>query len=100
MKLVNKNDIAKALATDLQKDGKKFLQKDAVEIVEKLIDIISDNLVKNGDCIKLGRLGLLKVIEKNERKGRNPSTGKIMTIPSSLSIKFKCGVQHKTRINS
>ena len=42
----------------------------------------------SGEAVMLGGLGTFKVSKRNERKGRNPQTGKGIVVPASMVPKF------------
>ena len=42
----------------------------------------------SGEAVMLGGLGTFKVSKRNERKGRNPQTGKDIVVPASMVPKF------------
>ncbi len=56
------------------------------KLVNDLINIIIDN-IKKGDFI-LKNIGSFKIIDKKERIGRNPKTGKEFIISSRKSLSF------------
>ena len=47
--------------------------------------------LRNGDRLSLVGFGTFYVSERGERKGRNPQTGKVVTIPAKKVVKFKAG---------
>lgn len=57
--------------------------KDALEALERAI---ATGLQQDGEVPFLGKL---KVEDKPERQGRNPSTGEAITVPASRKVKFK-----------
>lgn len=63
-------------------------KKDCVRIVESLFDIIKDEL-NNGNDIKISGFGKWTVKAKKARKGRNPQTGKALTINARKVVTFK-----------
>jgi len=58
------------------------------KIVDDLIHVISQNLVLGN--ITLKNLGTFKIIQKNERLGRNPKTKKTYIINKRKSLSFTC----------
>ena len=82
---MNKTELIAAVAekTDLSK-------KDADAAVSAVLGAITDAL-KAGDKIQLVGFGTFEVAERPEREGRNPSTGKTMTVPASKVPAFKAG---------
>jgi integration host factor subunit alpha len=63
-------------------------KKECVSIVESLFDIIKDDLDKGNDVMISG-FGKWTVKAKKARKGRNPKTGKAMTINARKVVTFK-----------
>jgi DNA-binding protein HU-beta len=60
---------------------------------EKVFAIIKANL-KKGDVAITG-FGSFKVVKRKARKGRNPRTGKELTIPARKAVKFTPGKARK-----
>lgn len=58
------------------------------DLVGSVIKSIHDHLLKEGSVIIPG-IGKLHVIETKPRKGRNPSTGESIHIPSRRKLRFK-----------
>ena len=56
--------------------------------------------LKKGEKIQLVGFGTFEVSERAERTGRNPQTGKEMTIAASKAPKFKAGKALKDMINA
>ncbi len=66
--------------------------------VEKVLDSTLDTIkksVKKGDDVKLVGFGTFAKGKRKARKGRNPQTGKIITIPACNYPKFKAGREFK-----
>lgn len=82
---MNKAQLIDAIAekADLTKaDSKKALEAFVATVGEVL---------KVGDRVSLIGFGSFSVSERGERSGRNPRTGKAITIPAKKTIKFKAG---------
>lgn len=82
---MNKNELVSAIAT---KAGMN--KNDVKKALDAAIEVMSDALA-NGDKIALIGFGTLSVVEKGERKGRNPHTNQEITIPARKAVKFKQG---------
>lgn len=54
--------------------------------------------VKKGDDVKLVGFGTFTKGKRKARKGRNPQTGKAITIPACNYPKFKAGREFKTLV--
>jgi DNA-binding protein HU-beta len=62
-------------------------KKNAETFVNAFIEIIKDEL-SNGGSLQLVGFGSFKVVERAEREGRNPQTGKKIKIPATKYPKF------------
>ena len=51
------------------------------------------NALKGGDRVALVGFGSFSVSQREERKGRNPQTGKEIVIPAKKVVKFKAGAE-------
>ena len=74
-------------------------KKDCVRIVESLFDIIKDDLDKWNPVMVSG-FGKWTVKAKKARKGRNPKTGKAMTIAARRVVTFKPSNVLRDAVNS
>jgi len=79
---MNKKELITALAKKTELPQKKI---DLV--LRELISIIQEKLQK-GETIRLAGFGTFKVVERKERKGRNPQTGEKIVIPAKKVVKF------------
>jgi integration host factor subunit alpha len=75
-----------------------FAKNKSFEIVETLLEIIKSTLA-SGEDVLISGFGKFNVNEKNERKGRNPSTGEAMMLEPRKVVTFKCSGHLKDRIN-
>ncbi|AWM75416.1 DNA-binding protein HU [Lactobacillus kimbladii] len=85
MASINKSELTKEVSakTDLK-------QKDAEKVIDALIESIKDNLAK-GEKVQIIGFGSFEVRNRAARKGRNPQTGKTLTIPATKVPAFKPG---------
>jgi integration host factor subunit alpha len=74
-------------------------KKDCVSIVESLFGIIKDDLNK-GNTVMISGFGKWTVKAKKARKGRNPQTGKQMTIAARRVVTFKPSNVLRDAVNS
>lgn len=61
---------------------------------EKALNGVLENMVKamiEGEKVTLLGFGTFSVVERVEKKGRNPQTGKDIIIPAHNAVKFKPG---------
>jgi integration host factor subunit alpha len=73
-------------------------KKDCVRIVESLFDIIKDDLDK-WNPVMISGFGKWTVKAKKARKGRNPNTGKEMTIDAKRVVTFKPSTVLRKTVN-
>jgi len=71
---------------------------EVTKVINSFIDVVKDAL-KSGDKVILVGFGTFKVVERKERKGRNPKTGKTITIKAKKSPKFVPGKALKEAVN-
>ena len=91
---MNKNELVTALAE------KTSMKKTEVEKVLKAFTETVAEELKKGEKIQLVGFGTFEVSERAARTGRNPQTGKEMTIPASKAPKFKAGKALKDSVNA
>lgn len=70
----------------------------AERCVNAFVDILAEALSK-GERVALPGLGVFKVRERAARKGRNPQTGKEITIPARKVVVFTPGKPLKEKVN-
>jgi len=75
-----------------------FTKKQAVDLVEALIEIIKASLEKEEDVLISG-FGKFCVKKKNPRRGRNPATGADLMLRERRVISFKCSGKLRNKIN-
>lgn len=81
---MNKSDFVKKVKETLQLNSLKV----ADEMVDKFTDLVFD-LATSGEEVTLGKLGKFMVVERAERKCRNPQTGEELVVPAKKVVKFK-----------
>lgn len=74
-------------------------KKAAGEAVEAFIATVTET-VTSGEKVALVGFGTFEVAERAERTGRNPQTGKAITIAASKSPKFKASKSFKEAVNA
>ena len=90
---MNKSELAASIA-----EKANLSKKDAEAAVVAFIASVEDAL-KAGEKIQLVGFGTFEVRERSERQGRNPQTGKTVTIPASKVPAFKAGKSFKEAIS-
>lgn len=63
---------------------------EAKQVVDAFIEVTT-NVLKSNERIALVGFGSFSIIDRKARLGRNPSTGKGMTLPPKRIVKFKAG---------
>ncbi len=82
---MHKTDLIKAIANEAG-----LSQKDAGASLEAFLTAVKKAL-KKGDVVTLIGFGSFKVVKTSARKGRNPQTGKEITIKAGKRVKFSAG---------
>ena len=68
---------------------------------EKAITAFQDSVIsvlKKDEAVTLVGFGTFKIVQREERQGRNPSTGETLTIPARKVAKFIVGKTLKDTI--
>ena len=74
-------------------------KKEAIDAVEAVFDIVKRTLEK-GEKLKISGFGNFIVRDKKERVGRNPQTGKEITISARRVLTFKPSLLLNKALNS
>lgn len=77
----------------------EFSKKDADIAIKATFEAIKEALIA-GEKIQLVGFGTFEVRDRKERQGRDPRTGKTITIPASKVPAFKAGKAIKEEINA
>ncbi len=89
---MNKTQLVDAIAEKAQ-----LSKVDAKKALDAFIEVTAETL-KN-DKISLVGFGSFSVAERGARTGRNPQTGKEITIEAKKVVKFKAGSELNDKIN-
>ena len=89
---MNKAELVESMA-----EGAGISKADAKRALDAFIDTTSSAL-KKGDRVALVGFGSFSVSERSARKGRNPQTGKEITIAAKKVVKFKPGAELSTKV--
>ena len=84
-KVISKTDLVDQLAKQL-----KLPKTQTADAVNLLIETIKGEVAK-GNKVQLTGFGTFSSTKRAKREGRNPSTGKKMTIPAKKVPKFSAG---------
>ena len=82
---MNKAQLIDAIASDAN-----LTKADAKRALDSFVDTTTAAL-KKGDRVALVGFGSFSVSKRNARTGRNPQTGKPITIAAKKVVKFKAG---------
>jgi len=74
-------------------------KKDAERALKAFTDVVAEEM-KKGEKVQLVGFGTFEVSTRAARTGRNPQTGKEMTIPASKAPRFKAGKALKDMVNA
>ena len=91
---LTKADIIQAVA---EQNG--FTKKKATDTIETLLEIMKRTL-ESGDDVLVSGFGKFCVKKKEERKGRNPATGRDMMLAPRRVVTYKCSGKLRDKINA
>lgn len=77
----------------------EFSGKEAIELVDELLEVIKGTLEAEEE-VKIAGFGKFVVKRKTERRGRNPQTGEEITIDGRKILSFKPSGILKGRLNA
>ncbi len=81
--MLGKQDIAESVSADTGLSVKMSLG-----IVERMLGLIGEEVMTNGNTVKLPYFGSFSVIEKSQRVGRNVRTGEPAIIHPRAKLRF------------
>ena len=90
---MNKGELVQEIAKKT-----KVTQKDAAEVLNALVDTIQKTVAK-GNKVTLVGFGTFESRKRAARTGRNPQTGKEISIPAKTVPVFSAGKKFKTVVN-
>ena len=79
-------------------DAADLTKADAGRALDGLVAAVT-NALKKGDTVSLVGFGSFQVKERASRQGRNPQTGKTITIAAAKIPSFKAGKALKDAVN-
>lgn len=91
-KALTKSQFMQAVA-----DANNISKKDAIEFMDKLVELIYSEVKTNGE-VNLPGLGKLVKKDRAARMGRNPATGEQIHIPAKTVVKFRVAKAAKDAI--
>jgi DNA-binding protein HU-beta len=90
---MNKGELIERIAKDA-----KLTKVQATDALDSLIGGVASTLAKGGKVTLVG-FGTFSVSKRKARKGRNPRTGKEITIKAKKVAKFKAGAELSKKVN-
>ena len=90
---MNKAQLIDAIASEA-----KLTKADAKRALDAFVKTTTGAL-KKGDRVALVGFGSFSVSKRNSRTGRNPQTGKPITIKAKKVVKFKAGSELADAVN-
>ena len=90
--------LTKANLTDSIRKGLGMPKSKSFELLKSLFEIMKTTLV-TGEEILITGFGKFCVTGKNDRWGRNPSTGEDMMLEARRIVTFRCSLPLKQKLN-
>lgn len=90
---MNKAQLIDAIAAE-----SGLTKADSKKALDAFLKVTSEGL-KKGDRVTLVGFGSFLVSERSARTGRNPQTGKEISIPAKKVVKFKAGSELNDSVN-
>lgn len=91
---MNKGELIDAIA-----EKTSITKKDADTALTAALDVITEAVAK-GKKVTLVGFGTFEARERKEREGRNPSTGKPISIPATTVPAFSAGKLFKEKVSA
>ncbi len=89
--------MTKADIADIIHERVGLSKKDAMELLESMLEEIKAELAKGND-VKLSGFGHFALRQKSERRGRNPKTGEEIMITPRRVVTFRASQLLKKRL--
>ena len=90
---MNKSQLIKSVA-----DKSELSQKQVTEAIALIEETLVETL-KAGEKVQLSGFGTFEVRERAERKGRNPKTGEVVSVPACKYLAFVSAKAVKENLN-
>ena len=90
---MNKSQLIKSVA-----EKSDLSQKQVTEAMNLIESTLIETL-KAGDKVQLSGFGTFEVRERAERKGRNPKTGEVVSVPACKYLAFVSAKSVKENLN-
>ena len=89
----------KATLTEIISVKYGFSKKRSEQLFENILEIIKQRLAEGEDVLISG-FGKFSVIDKRERRGRNPATGNEFILGARRVVTFRCSTVLKGKLKS
>jgi integration host factor subunit alpha len=90
--------LTKANIVEAVAEQNGYTKNHSFEMIETLLEIIKRTL-ESGEDVLVSRFGKFCVKTKNERRGRNPSTGEDMMLEPRRVVTFRCSRQLRDKVS-
>jgi nucleoid DNA-binding protein len=98
MATITKRELVIKVTDQLGEKGFKITQQEVLDVVQCLIDEITDSLA-HGNTVVMRNFGAFQVREMKAKIGRNPKNPeKDVPIPARAAVKFKPGKEMKEKV--
>jgi len=91
---VTRRDLARSLFVACD----RLAHRQAATLVDQVLEEISETLIK-GDSVTLCNFGKFVIVEKKERKGRNPRTGDFALVKPRKVVSFRASKYLKSMVS-
>ncbi len=91
---VTRRDLARSLFVACD----RLTHRQAATLVDQVLEEISETLIK-GESVTLCNFGKFVIVEKKERKGRNPRTGDFALVKPRKVVSFRASKYLKSMVS-
>lgn len=92
------NALSKAMIVETLCAEVGLSKANAKELIELFFETLKETL-ESGEGVKLSGFGNFELRDKSERPGRNPKTGKAVTVLPRRVVTFRSGLKFRTEID-
>ena len=75
-----------------------FTKGESAQVIETLFELMKQSL-EEGDDVLISGFGKFSVVQKHQRRGRNPQTGEPIILPPRRVVTFKVSASLREKIN-
>lgn len=75
-----------------------FTKGESAQVIETLFELMKQSL-EDGDDVLISGFGKFSVVQKHQRRGRNPQTGEPIILPPRRVVTFKVSASLREKIN-